>query len=281
MHPVAEIKTPCGYTIKGVSVAGIYTTLVIPELKLGFDCGIALREFAGIKHLFLSHAHGDHIGGLVALLGQRDLMSMQPLNVYVPDAIVHDVREYVRVACVLMRSIREVDAIRILGLAPGDAINLGHGVSVHAFSTHHPVPSLGYQIRRVVSKLKPELVGIPGEEIGRRRKAGEAVTNDTEVNELSFITDTSRLVYSTMPSVLESRVLIAESTYVCDKYDRMATQRHGHMHLLDTIEQNGTNELTVLTHFSQMYEVDEVKAAVASCGRDNVVPLVPEAATWW
>ena len=61
------------YTVRGVSVGGVYTSLAVPELGLVFDAGIAPRSSAAIDTILLSHGHADHIGALPALLGIRAL----------------------------------------------------------------------------------------------------------------------------------------------------------------------------------------------------------------
>ena len=71
---------------------------------------------------------------------------------------------------------------------PGDTHSLGHGLWVRAFRTHHPVPSLGYQFFRRVSKLKPEHQHLPPEEIARGRKAGVDLFDEVERLELAYAT---------------------------------------------------------------------------------------------
>ncbi|MCX5746553.1 MAG: MBL fold metallo-hydrolase, partial [Proteobacteria bacterium] len=61
------------YTVRGISVGGVYTSLAIPELGIGFDAGASPRSFGGIDTFALSHGHADHIGALPALLGIRGL----------------------------------------------------------------------------------------------------------------------------------------------------------------------------------------------------------------
>src|SRR4051812_33049380 len=48
------------YRVQGVSVAGVYTSLRVPELGVVLDAGVPLRSFAGTDRIFLSHAHPDH-----------------------------------------------------------------------------------------------------------------------------------------------------------------------------------------------------------------------------
>jgi ribonuclease Z len=70
------------YTIRGLSVAGIQTSLFVRELGVLFDVGIAARSCAGAENVFLSHGHADHCGALVSLLGMRGLMRLPPPRLF-------------------------------------------------------------------------------------------------------------------------------------------------------------------------------------------------------
>jgi ribonuclease Z len=81
------------YTIRGLSVAGIQTSLFVRELGALFDVGIAARSTAGAENVFISHGHADHCGALVALLGMRGLMRLPPPRIFLPAEIATPVRE--------------------------------------------------------------------------------------------------------------------------------------------------------------------------------------------
>ena len=77
------------YTVRGVSVGGVYTSLAIPELQLVFDAGISPRSAGAIDTILLSHGHADHVGALPAMLGIRALHGKQkPPRVVMPAEIV-------------------------------------------------------------------------------------------------------------------------------------------------------------------------------------------------
>ncbi|HEU4613085.1 MAG TPA: MBL fold metallo-hydrolase, partial [Kofleriaceae bacterium] len=82
------------YTIRGVSVGGVYTSLAVPELHLVLDAGISPRSAGGIDTILLSHGHADHIGALPALLGIRALHGKtKPPRIVMPAEIVEDLLE--------------------------------------------------------------------------------------------------------------------------------------------------------------------------------------------
>ena len=175
------------YRVRGVSVGGVYTSLQVPELDAVFDVGVGLRSMAATPQLFLSHAHADHVGGLATLLGIRGMMQAKPPRVFVPEASRTDLSAAMDSYSALQRYELSVDWV---GVKPGDEFEVRAGCFMRVFRTHHVVPSVGYQFLRKVQKLKPEFHGLPGPEIARRRKAGEALLIEEERLELAYATDT-------------------------------------------------------------------------------------------
>src|SRR4051794_10049514 len=58
---------PAGpYTVRGISVGGVYTSLAVPELGLVLDAGASPRSWGSIDTILLSHGHADHVGALAA-----------------------------------------------------------------------------------------------------------------------------------------------------------------------------------------------------------------------
>jgi ribonuclease Z len=247
------------YTIRGVSVGGVFTSLHVPELDVLLDVGIPLRTASGVGTLLLSHGHADHVGALTAFLGIRALHGVKtPLRVVMPKEIVPTLEAGMRAMTELQRWPLLIEPI---GVEPGDVLDLRKDVAVRAFRTFHPVPSLGYQLMRRVQKLRPELAGVPGPEIAARRKAGEDVTVEAEHLELAYATDTLVQVLDHEPSILESRVLVIESTFLDDKKGRDAARAGCHIHLDELLERADRfhNEHVVFMHLSQLYRPAEVR----------------------
>jgi ribonuclease Z len=245
------------YTISGVSLAGIHTSLHVRELGVLFDAGIALRSMAGAEHVFLSHGHADHMGALVALLGMRGLMRLPPPRLFMPTEIAPNTEQ----ALGLLSQVQRYEfSIRSEPMAPGDERKLGPSLSVRAFRTHHTGPSLGYQFFQRVPKLKPEFLDLPGREIAERRKRGDDLFEIEERLELAYATDTLLRVLDTTPSLLDTRVLILECSFLDERKSIESTHAGGHVHLDELVERadDFRNEAIVLMHFSQMYTPAEV-----------------------
>jgi ribonuclease Z len=280
---VTEVQTH-GLTLRGVSLGGIYTSLHVPELDSLFDVGWPLRSAATVRHLFLSHGHVDHAGGLSTLLGVRALFSHpRPLRLFLPAEIAPFMTDALAAQARMQRYPFEVDMV---AMQPGDDVALRGDLHVRAFRTYHPVPSLGYVIVRRVAKLLPQLVGLSGPEIAERRRSGEVVSQHVERLELAYATDTLAVVLDREPAVLESRVLVLECTFL-DERKPLADARAGcHIHLDELIERAHLfkNEALVLMHFSQLYRPAEVHQILDQRLpqelRDRVVPFAPDRDDW-
>src|SRR5512139_980113 len=108
------------YTIRGISVGGVYTSMAVPELGLLFDAGASPRSLAAIDTILLSHGHVDHAGALPALLGIRALHGKtKPPRIVMPVEIVDDLVAALRSLSKLQRWPLEIDAI---GMSPGDQL---------------------------------------------------------------------------------------------------------------------------------------------------------------
>lgn len=246
-------------TLRGVSLGGVYTSIHVPELDVLLDVGVPLRQAAGVGTLLLSHAHADHVGALVTLLGLRGLHAMkQPLKVVMPAEIVPTLERALAAMSELQRYPLTIEAI---GLEPGDEHQLKRDLWVRAVRTYHPVPSLAYLFVRRVQKLRGELVGLPGPEIARRRRAGEDLFTTAEHHELAYVTDTLVQAIDHAPELARAQVLLIESTFLDDRKSLEAARAGCHVHLDELIARapSITTPHLVLMHVSQLYRPDEVE----------------------
>lgn len=278
------IKVKAGpYTVRGVSVGGIYTSLCVPELRVLFDVGIPARSFADLDQIFLSHAHADHIGALVALLGIRGLGKKGPPKVFLPAEVLPDVQAALAAMSKLQRYELAIDPV---GMFPGDELQLRKDLWVRAFRTFHPVPSLGYLLLRRVQKLRPEFHELGGAEIQERRRAGEDLFYTAEQLELAYATDTLAKVLDQHPFLYDTRVLILECSFLDERKSLQASQAGCHIHLDELLERSErfNNEALVLMHFSQLYSPSEVHRLLAErCPprlRERLVPFAPAHGAW-
>lgn len=272
------------FTIRGISVGGVYTSLAVPELGVLFDAGAPPRSNAALDTILLSHGHVDHIGALPALLGIRALQGKsRPPRVVMPSEIVGELTAALEALSRLQRWKLTIEPI---GMAPGDELALRGDLRIRAVRTFHPVPSLAYVIVRRIAKLRPDLAGLPGVDIAARRRAGEDVTVYEDRLELAYATDTLVSALDHAPELYRARVLIVESTFL-DERKTLADARAGcHVHLDELVERADRfeNEHIVLMHFSQLYRPDEVAgildARVPPALRRRMIPFVPDGPSW-
>ncbi|XXF77140.1 MBL fold metallo-hydrolase [Myxococcaceae bacterium GXIMD 01537] len=281
---LTELSLP-PYTLRGISVGGIYTSLQVPELDAVLDVGIPIRSFATTDRIFLSHGHPDHASALGSLLAIRALAGKRrPPQVFLPAEILSDVEDALSAQGRVHHTVQPIDPVPLL---PGDVRPLGHGLWVRAFRTHHAPPSLGYQFIRRVSKLRPEYLHLPGEEIGRLRRSGADIFEEEEKLELAYATDTLAQVLESAPSVLDSRVLILECTFLDEHRTVEQAHAHQHIHLDEVIARADQfrNEHLVLMHFSQAYSPAQVHEILARrlppSLRERVRVFAPESGRWF
>ncbi len=262
-------------TVRGLSIGGVETCLQIPQLDVVFDVGHCPRSFVTTKRLFITHAHGDHAGGLVGMLSHRLLYRLDtPLEVYAPAPIC----DAIRVAVAAWEGVQgHPFKWNLHPVEPGDEIPLSGGRYVRVFRSVHVIHCVDYAVWERVRKLKPEFVGLPGPEIAARKHAGEDLFDTRERPLCAFCGDTTAKVLDQQPWLLKTRVLILEATYLDDRRTVQQCKEHGHVHLDELIEH------LVLTHFSQSYKPAEVREIVErrfTGTRPQVHCLLPETTTW-
>jgi len=264
-------------------VGGVYTSLLVPELSAIFDAGLAPRSFVGAKFLFLSHGHADHIGALPSLIGIRGLSHQPAPTTFMPSEIVEDISAGL---LSFSRGQRRAIDVPIVGMSPGDDVQLGADLYVRALRTLHSVPSLAYVLYRRVDKLKAEFWGRNHEEIAQLRRHGAPLFEQVERHELAYVTDTLVDVLDQNPELFSVRNLVLECTFLDEKKSRVDSRGKFHIHLDEIIEraEQFENERIVLMHFSQSYQPVGVHRILATrlppALRERVVALCPTHGTW-
>lgn len=245
------------YTLSGVSVGGVYTSLYVPQLDAIFDAGISPRSFVGGGHLFLSHAHADHVGSLPGMMGIRGLSRLPAPRTFVP---VESLESVVDGVAAFNRGQHRAVELPVVPVKPGDEFSLAGDLKVRVFRTIHSIPSVGYTLFRRVNKLRAEFHDLPQREIAERRKAGDDLFHQEERLELSYATDTLIDVLDKNPELYRSKTLILECTFLDDKKGKSAAREKSHVHLDEIIERAELfqNDHLVLMHFSQLYQPKQV-----------------------
>jgi len=250
-----------GLTIEGYSRAAVQSYWRIPELKVGFDLGAQPWDFMGTPTWLLSHTHLDHVAALPVYVARRRMMKMEPPQIYLPEEAVDDVK---RLLLVMQRLDRGRMLCELIGVVPGQEINLSREHVVTVFRTTHTIPSVGYVVWDRRHKLKEEYIGLPGDKIRDLRLSGVAVTREVRTPLVCYTGDTSPAGIDNYQPAFEAKILITELSFIRPNHRREKIHKFGHMHLDDFVERADRfkNELILCAHFSTRYHPNEVRRVV-------------------
>lgn len=248
------------FTLEGFSRAPVKTFWRVPEYKLGFDLGWQPWEFMGVPRWFLSHTHMDHVLALPAYVARRRMMLMEPPTIYLPEQKVEHVRALL---AAFSRVEQSVLPCELIGVRPGDEIELSRELVVSVHKTWHSVPSVGYIVWERRKKLKPEYLELTGEEIRNLNLSGVEISYEQRFPRIAFLGDSSARGLDENPDMYRADVLVAEMTHVSQSRNE-PFQLPGHMRVEDYVERKDKfqNKKIVASHFSIRYSQREIEARV-------------------
>jgi len=112
---------------------------------------LALEDLDTIRHVFLTHAHLDHIAGLPMLVDRVfDENFTEPLTVYAREETLRAIQEHLFNGIIwpdfakLPTAARPMLRYRVC--SPGDTVTIQHR-DFYAIDVMHSVPSLGYTVQ--------------------------------------------------------------------------------------------------------------------------------------
>ena len=241
-----------------------------------FDCGEGTQRQLieakispmKITKIFISHFHGDHIlglGGLIQSLGFRG--REKDLDIYGPKGlhkIINAISSFGYFQINYNLNIHEIQ--------DGTIIETEDYV-VECAKVEHNIPSYAYSIREKKKPLflreKAEELGIPpgplygklhnGEEVefeGRIIKPEQVLGEAKKGKKISYSGDT-RPCEAMIRLASDSDILIHQSTYEAEDYQRAVDNAHStSVEAAEIAREANVNEL-VLTHISTRYTSDE------------------------
>ncbi|MGH9380299.1 MAG: MBL fold metallo-hydrolase [Thermoanaerobaculia bacterium] len=247
--------------IEGRSWAGEETWFRVRPPGLAFDVGRGAVQLAGARDLLISHGHLDHALGVPYVLSQRTLHRQERTRVLCPARIVRPLIALIEAAAAMEAATYDY---QVVGLEPGERIEVGPRLAVEAFAVDHGVAGLGFHLLRRSRRLLPALEGESGPDLARRRQRGEPVEEEIEELALSYCGDTGSGVFDSEPRLFTARVLLLECTFLAAGQEERA-RRFGHLHLadLEARAQRFENEYLVLHHLSRRFRRAELEAEIA------------------
>ncbi|MGO9599335.1 MAG: MBL fold metallo-hydrolase [Isosphaeraceae bacterium] len=250
-----------GLTVEGYSRAAVQTYWRVPELKIGFDLGAQPWSFMATPNWFVSHSHLDHIAALPVLVARRRMMKMEPPTIYLPVDAIEGTE-------LLLRAMQRLDRgrmdVELVGLKPGDEVELSRELVVQAFPTRHTIPSLGYLVWERRKKLRPEYQGLSGEQIRDLRLSGVEVSAEIRLPRVAYLGDTAPPGLDVVPDIYRAMVLILELTFVAPNERPALIHKFGHTHLDDLLARADRfeNEVIIASHFSTRLHPDQIRRTI-------------------
>lgn len=259
-QPIRTLKHK-NLTIEGYSRAAVQTYWRIPELNLGFDLGAQPWAFMGTPNWFVSHTHIDHMMALPTYVARRRMMKMEPPTIYLPAEAVEPMQKILRLVSRLDRGRLPC---QLVGLVPGQEVELSRELVVTTSASKHTVPSLAFMVWERRRKLKAEYQHLSGPEIRDLRLSGVEVTYELRLPLVAYLGDSAPEGLDRCPAMYEAQILILEVTFVSPFHRKEKIHKFGHMHLFDLVERRDLfkNELIIAAHFSTRYNNGEIRRLV-------------------
>lgn len=251
-----------------------------------FDCGegaqLQMRRlklrFSRLRHIFISHIHGDHflgLPGLLSTLALHDTGGTITIHCFRQGAEI--LQQMMRVFC------RETSfdiCYDIIEPATGTVYE-DDSLTVSTFPLYHRVPAVGYLVRE-----KPKLRHIDGEAVrfhgvshawmNRLRQGADYEAPDGRIIPNAHLTrpaDPSMSYAYCSDTMYDERVaeavagvdtLYHESTYLADNLAKAAARGHSTAGQAGRIATLAGARRLILGHYSQAYDDDRLFAAEAA-----------------
>lgn len=239
-------------TIKGVSLAGVGTSLIIPELSLGFDVAQGLAINSHLSTFLISHGHMDHAGGIPYIISQKALNKHLPPVFYLPESIVEPMDRILSEWALIEQYSYQYS---LNAVKPGQEIALKGPYFIQVFPTTHRIPSVGFSLIKKNRRLKNQFVNLPQEQLMKIRKSGIEIQDNVSETLISFTGDTKIEFLDLAPEVKKAKVLLLEVTYIDEKKSTSEAREWGHTHLDEVVPrlQELDCEQIVFIHKSRRY----------------------------
>jgi ribonuclease Z len=223
-----------------------------------------------IKHIFISHLHGDHFFGILGLLTSMQLLGRQnELHIYAPIGI----QEFVNVAMKVSKARFNFDVFyhELTEAGLPKEIHSDNRLKVTAVPLQHRTDCFGYifeehprprkLIKEKITQYQIPIAWLPkiksGEdyitESGEIISNKELTTDPAPPRKFSFITDTIPLE-SIVPQIQNSNLLYHEATFTSDMEERAKETYHSTAAAAARIARKANVKQLVLGHFSARYK---------------------------
>ncbi len=165
-------------------------------------------------------------------------------------------------------------------MSEGEEVPIKKDILVKAIRNEHiqregnPTKSLSFQVFQTRRKLKPELQGLTGKEIGqlRKDKGNDAVTDEIRDYLLAYSGDTPVEHDGRWNGV---KTLIHEATFIYKGDMDRHGERNQHSELEDVLKMVSETQVEqlILGHFSSRYNAEEIKTQIRALSKKYKLEL--------
>jgi len=257
--------------LQGFSRALFSTWLYHRRFNILFDAGegvataLCNRVF-GIRRIFLSHGHADHIAGLVNLINIRNLGAGDQtacLRIYFPknNRLLEFLRDYLKKTQPDLSF--ELEWIPLEADQVVELDDQRSRVFLRTFKTRHSQKqlSLGYNIIEKRRKLRPQYQGLLQKDLNAVivEKGREEIAEDVEQIIFSYGGDSRPI----NPDFIRGSLFLChEATYMSVEDDERNFQQHSLLDEVLTTAAAAEVETVLLFHTSLRYNLDELRGRV-------------------
>jgi ribonuclease Z len=249
------------FRIFGESIAGESTSLMVPELDLGFDIGSCPRAVLPSKHLAITHGHMDHIGGLAYYCSQRRFQGMGNAKIICDSRIAGSIKRMMEGYVDLERQRTPYDLVPLL---PDQPYEIKNNMFIRGFETEHTCPSFGYSVYERRTKLKAEYADLPQEKLKELKDRGVEIVRAMEIPLIAYTGDTAPGPHLIRDDVRKAQIVVSECTFF--EPDHKERAKVGmHMHIDDIAEWLRVLECQhiVLVHVSRRTDMQYARERIA------------------
>ena len=260
-------------TLTGYSKALYSTWFYYKPARLMLDAGEGIsqalgKKIFGIRKIFLTHGHEDHIAGLPSVVNLRNLSNGDreiPIAVYYPegDPFIGYLREYL--------DKKQKHRLRYdldwHPVGPGASVDVEvtrRHTRVRAFAVDHTRgwQSLGWRIEEKRQAIRPEFLGASGEEIGRLvNEKGKSAVLETLWHPMLVYTGDTRPI-TDVTELKNADTLLIDSTFLNTEEMSESRMSHGHIEASFRAAAEAKVKHLVLMHLSGRYLKRDILGAI-------------------
>ena len=268
-----KITMKNGLTLIGRSRAADTTAFFIPELKLYLDAGCIVTSMKPLDVL-ITHMHADHCFRLTHLVSRQ-----KPPNFHLPRQMMLNVERFLWASQELSGASTEFCEMKnledgpawvqknheIFGHECGEEFVIsrkGNKYVVECFKMCHYVPTLGYGVSSIKTKLKEEYKGLHGKEIARMKREGVVVTEEIRVPLFVFNGDTTTECFELEENknIFNYPVIITECSFIQEEErEKSVSSQHTLWQDLKKVVEDHRDIQFVVIHVSNRYSVKEAE----------------------